>query len=175
MHLFNGSISISLVHFSIKQLFDVCWLNTSPTTLSPIYGYIWFLAVHSYLSYVVRSTDGDLNTSSQFCILSFSLLFVSCDSIIESLNAAIYSVIFLLTSTFVVPEKLFLFRSPCSFIYHTTPPQRLSVRLNALPFVSNFLVDINISSFSSTTTYHKWVKYPDSNPIKTHVIFIVIF
>src|SRR5699024_8214496 len=96
-----------------------------------------------------------------FCILSFSLFFVSCDSIIESLNAVIYSVIFLLTSAFVVPEKLFLFRSPLSSIYQTTPPQRLSVLLKALPFVSNFLVDIISAPFQVQQHTINNFEYPD--------------
>lgn len=49
----------------------------------------------------------------------------------------------------------------CPYPYLT--PQRLSVLLKVLPLVSNFLVDINISPFSSTTTYHKFISISRPN------------
>lgn len=91
-------------------------------------------------------------------VLSLSILLASTDSFAIVSKLAIYSVIFLLTSCFVVPEKLFRFRSPDSSIYQTVPPQRLSVRLKALPLVSNFLIAICHHVFSPNTIPQK-IKY----------------
>lgn len=51
-----------------------------------------------------------------------------------------------MTSDFVVPEKLLRFRAPCSSRYQTTPPQRPSVLLNALPLVRISRCDISVRS-----------------------------
>ena len=86
----------------------------------------------------VLSTDGNLNTSNHFCILSLSVFLDSSDSIISLLNTAMLSVIFLLTSAFVLPEKLLRFLYPFSSIYQTTPHHLPSVHLKALPLVKSF-------------------------------------
>ena len=86
-------------------------------------------------------------------MLSLSLLLLSLFSDISLLNLEMYLVIFLLTSDLVVPEKLFRFLSPTSFIYQTTPPQRLSVRLNMFPFVSNLFCILSHSL--QDKHYHK--------------------
>ena len=63
-----------------------------------------------------------------------------------------YSVILRFTSCFVVTEKLFLFRSPCSSEYQTTPPQRLSVLLNTFPLVNSFFCAMRTHSFRRHNT-----------------------
>ena len=108
---------------------------------------------------MVCSTDGNLNTCSQFCILSCRVFLDSSDSIAWFSKSAMYSVIFLLASALVVPEKLLRFLSPRSSIYHTTPHQRPSVRLKALPFVSSFLC-INIAPFQALHNTTNFLEYP---------------
>ena len=111
---------------------------------------------------MVCSTDGNLNTCNHCCILSRSVFLDSSDSIACLSKSAMYSVIFLLTSALVVPEKLLRFLSPCSSIYQTTPHQRPSVRLNALPFVSSFFC-MSISPFQAQHN----TTYPSEYPAKS--------
>lgn len=70
-----------------------------------------------------------------------------------SLIVATSSVIFLVTPALVVPENDLRLRSPLSSMYQTVPPQRLSVRLKAFPFLSSFFCAMLVSLFSSTTQH----------------------
>ena len=65
------------------------------------------------------------------------------EQILRGDPADIYTKMTLIASCLVVPEKDFLLRSPCSSMYHTTPPQRPSVLLNTFPFVSSFFLIIS--------------------------------
>ena len=71
-------------------------------------------------------------------MLSSSLALDSSEAVSWRSKSARYSVIFSLTSCFVVPQKDLRFFSPCSSEYQTTPFQRPSVRLKMLPFVNSF-------------------------------------
>ena len=85
----------------------------------------------------------------------------ACFSSTSRLKVLMYSTIFRLTSTFVLPEKHLRFRSSKSSIYQTAPPQRPSVRLNAFPVVKILrAIRILLSIFVNTHIYHKILKSP---------------
>ena len=71
-------------------------------------------------------------------MLSSSFALDSSEAVSWRSKSARYSVIFSLTSCFMVPQKDFRFFAPCSSEYQTTPFQRPSDHLKIFPLANNF-------------------------------------